>query len=204
MLLFLLAERFLGIPQVLCKMDLKTDSHMHYHGADGVYASVTDEGLLKLFWGESKIYSDATTAIRDCLKSLAPFLVEDDSEGSSRERDLVLLSDKADLHNPELTGAFKKYFDRTSKLSNRVQYCGVALIGFDADFYPKDGSKAVSNEIVEAARTEMSGWINNVGNRLSEEKIQDFEIQFLCVPIPSANDFRKSFLEALGLSNEPR
>ena len=62
MLLYLLAERFLGIPQVLCKMDLKTDSRMHYHGADGVYASVTSDGLLKLFWGESKVYSDATTA----------------------------------------------------------------------------------------------------------------------------------------------
>lgn len=32
MLLFLLAERFLKLPQILCKMDLKTDSRMHYHG----------------------------------------------------------------------------------------------------------------------------------------------------------------------------
>ena len=35
-LLFLLAERFLKLPQILCKMDLKTDPRMHYHGADGV------------------------------------------------------------------------------------------------------------------------------------------------------------------------
>lgn len=67
MLLYLLAERFLKVPQVLCKMDLKTDSHMHYHGADGVYASVGEGGVLKLFWGESKVYSDPTAAIRDCL-----------------------------------------------------------------------------------------------------------------------------------------
>lgn len=200
MLLYLLAERFLGTPQVLCKMDLKTDSRMHYHGADGVYASITEEGLLKLFWGESKVYSDATTAIRDCLKSLAPFLVEEDGEGASRERDLVLLSDKADLEDPELTSAFRKYFDKTSAWSNRVEYCGIALIGFDAEFYPKADSKAVLSEIVNAARVEMSGWLKNVENRISEEKIQHFEIQFLCVPIPSADDFRKTFLEALGLS----
>jgi hypothetical protein len=49
MLLFLLAERFLKLPQILCKMDLKTDSRMHYHGADGVYAGITDEGVLKLY-----------------------------------------------------------------------------------------------------------------------------------------------------------
>jgi hypothetical protein len=111
MLLFLLAERFLKLPQVLCKMDLKTDSHMHYHGADGVYAGVTDDGLLKLYWGESKIYNDATSAIRSCLASLAPFLVQTDSDGSARERDLVLLSDKADLSDPKLTEAFKRYFE---------------------------------------------------------------------------------------------
>ena len=74
MLLFLLAERFLRLPQILCKMDLKTDTRLHYHGADGVYAGVTPEGLLKLYWGESKIYKDAGAAIRDCLASLAPFL----------------------------------------------------------------------------------------------------------------------------------
>lgn len=200
MLLYLLAERFLGLPQVLCKMDLKTDSRMHYHGADGVYASVTDEGLLKLFWGESKIYGDATTAIRDCLKSLAPFLMEEDHEGASRERDLVLLSDKADLNDPQLTKAFKKYFDKSSPLSNRVEYCGIALIGFDAGFYPKDDAKAVAEEIVNAARTEMSTWLENVSNRLSIENLQNFDIQFFCVPIPSAEGFRKEFLEALGLA----
>lgn len=201
MLLYLLAERFLGLPQVLCKMDLKTDSRMHYHGADGIYASVSDEGLLKLFWGESKMYGDPTSAIRDCLKSLAPFLLEEDCEGASRERDLLLLSDKADLNDPALTAAFKKYFDKKSPLSNRVEYCGVALIGFDADFYPKGDTKAVAEDIVEAAREEMKKWLENVLNRLSEEKLQRFDIQFLCVPIPSAEGFRTAFLNALGLTS---
>jgi hypothetical protein len=105
MLLFLLAERFLKLPQVLCKMDLKTDTRMHYHGADGVYAGVTPEGMLKLYWGESKIYKDATTAIKDCLASVAPFLIEPEHEDAERERDLILLSDKADLSDPGLTAA---------------------------------------------------------------------------------------------------
>ncbi|WP_223252149.1 Hachiman antiphage defense system protein HamA [Paracoccus mutanolyticus] len=34
LLLYLLTERFLGLPQILCKMSLKTSAH--YHGADGV------------------------------------------------------------------------------------------------------------------------------------------------------------------------
>ena len=54
MLLFMLAERFLKLPQILCKMALKTDSRLHYHGADGVYAGVTQEGVLKLYWGSRR------------------------------------------------------------------------------------------------------------------------------------------------------
>lgn len=199
MLLYLLAERFLGLPQVLCKMALKTDSRMHYHGADGVYASVSNEGLLKLFWGESKIYENATSAIYDCLKSLAPFLLEEDHEKASRERDLVLLSDKADLSDPKLTAAFKRYFDKSSPLSNRVKYCGVALIGFDAKFYPEGDTEAVADDIANAARIEMTNWLKAVSKRISEEKLQNFEIQFFCVPIPSAEGFRSAFLESLGL-----
>lgn len=132
MLLFLLAERFLKLPQILCKMDLKTDSRVHYHGADGVYAGVTDDGILKLYWGESKIYKDASAAIKACLASLAPFLIEPEHEGAERERDLILLSDKADLSDAALTEALKRYFDKNSVMSKCVQYCGVALVGFDA------------------------------------------------------------------------
>ena len=172
MLLFLLAERFLKLPQILCKMDLKTDSRMHYHGADGVYAGVTDAGMLKLYWGESKIYKTAATAIRDCMASLAPFLIEPEHEGAERERDLILLSDKADLSDPNLTDALKRYFDKNSVMSQRVQYCGVALVGFDAAFYPQNGVKAVADQIAAAARIELDGWRSKIGDRISAEKLE--------------------------------
>lgn len=197
-LLYLLAERFLKMPQVLCKMDLKTSTSMHYHGADGVYARVKDNDVLKLYWGESKIYGDVTDAVRDCLNSLAPFLLEPESEDAKRARDLILLSDKADLNDSKLTAAFRKYFDKTNPKSNRVQYCGVALIGFDVDFYPANGVKTVADEINKAAATAIEDWGKKVGNRIKAEKLESFEIEFLCVPLPSVEFFRKSFLAALG------
>ena len=108
MLLYLLAERFLKLPQILCKMDLKTDEKMHYHGADGVYAGITPEGVLKLYWGESKVYATAGEAISACLESLAPYLLEHEHEGAERERDLLLLSDKADHTDEKLTTGLRK------------------------------------------------------------------------------------------------
>jgi hypothetical protein len=200
MLLFLLAERFLKLPQILCKMDLKTDPRMHYHGADGVYAGVTDNGMLKLYWGESKIYKDATAAIKACLASLAPFLVEPEHEGAERERDLILLSDKADLSDPALTEALKRYFDKNSIMSKRVQYCGVALVGFDAPFYPGDQVKAVADQIAEAAKVGLESWRAIIGERLKLEKLEQVEIELFCLPLPSADDFRAAFLKAMGLA----
>ncbi|KAF0813675.1 hypothetical protein IGB42_02027 [Andreprevotia sp. IGB-42] len=198
MLLFLLAERYLQLPQILCKMDLKTDSRMHYHGADGVYASVTDSGVLKLYWGESKVYKSVKTAIKDCLASLVPFLVEPEHEEAQRERDLILLSDKADLSDPKLTDALKRYFDKNSVMSKRVQYCGVALVGFDASFYASDDTKAVANDIATAARAELENWCSIIGERLKAESLDQFELEFFCLPLPSAENFRSAFLKAMG------
>jgi hypothetical protein len=200
LLLFLLAERFLNLPQILCKMDLKTDSRMHYHGADGVYAGVTDEGVLKIYWGESKIYGDANAAIRDCLKSLAPFLIEPEHEEAERERDLLLLSDKAELSDPALIDALKKFFDKSSVMSKRVQYCGVALVGFDAPFYPQNDAKGLAEEIASATRKALTGWTKKIGDRLKLEKLDQMEIEVFCIPLPSADGFRSAFFKAMGIA----
>jgi hypothetical protein len=199
LLLYLLAERFLKLPQIICKMDLKTDPQMHYHGADGVYAGFTPDGILKLYWGESKVYAQAADAISECLASLAPYLLEQEHEGAERERDLILLSDKADLHNESLTSALRKYFDRSSPMSNRVRYCGVALVGFGVSFYPGEGATAVAEEIVSAVKEALAGWVKAIGTGIVANKLESLEIEFLCVPLPSAQDFRNVFLEVMGL-----
>lgn len=198
MLIFLLAQSFLKLPQVLCKMDLKTDGRVHYHGADGVYAGITDDGILKLYWGESKILGSASNAIRNCLASLAPFLMEPEHEEAERERDLILLSDKADLSDPKLTAAIRRYFNRNDPLSNRVRYCGVALVGFDVPFY--GSGQLVAEEVAAAAHSALTGWRDRIGDRLSIEKLDSFEIQLFCLPLPSADGFRAAFLKAMGLA----
>jgi hypothetical protein len=199
MLLYLLAERFLKMPLVICKMDLKTDKEVHYHGADGVYSRIRDDGVLKLYWGESKIFDDITDAVRECLRSLAPFLLQPDSQDAERERDILLLNDKADLKDPTLTEAFRRYFDKTSPKSNKVQYCGVALVGFAADFYPAAGKKCTLDDVVKAAELEIDSWIKKVGHRIKKDKLEQVEIDFLFVPLPAAQDFRDAFLKALGI-----
>ncbi len=145
MVLFLLAEHCLKLPQILCEIDLKTDRRMHYHSADGVYAGVTPDGILKLYWGESKLYKDIASGIRACLSSLAPFLVEPERLGAECERDIILLSDKADLSDPAIAEAIKRNVYNKSTRQRRFKYCSITIFCFASDFYNLNGAKAIAD-----------------------------------------------------------
>lgn len=130
---------------------------------------------------------------------MPPFLIEPEHEAAERERDLILLSDKADLNDSRLTEALKRYFDKNSKMSKRVQHCGVALVGFDAAFYPTSDAKAVADTLVTAARAELKEWVSKIGKRLASANLSQFEIELFCLPLPSAKEFRLAFLKAMGI-----
>jgi Cap4 SAVED domain len=111
----------------------------------------------------------------------------------------LLLSDKADLTDEALTTALRKYFDRSSPMSNRVRYCGVTLVGFGAPFYPGEGATTLADEIATAAQAALADWVDKVGKGVTKNKLDTLEIEFFCVPLPSAQDFRDAFLQVMGL-----
>lgn len=196
LLLFVLAEKLLGLPQLICKMDLKTSTQMHVHGADGLHAGVDPaNGRLLLYWGESKIYGDVSSAIRDCLASVAPML----SSYSAGERDLQLLQRYADLDNAELEAALKKFLDPDSEAFNSLEFRGLCLVGFDCDAYPAGPSKTELATMAQQIATALPGWRDHVAKRIVEEKLDTFAMHFLFVPFPSADGFRDTLREQLGL-----
>lgn len=138
-LLFALAEKELSLTQILSKMSLKTSSSMHYHGADGIYASLDDSGVLRLFWGESKLYENPTAAITDCLKSLAPHLVEGLGTGTASAQDIVLLNEYADIGDDHACAILKRFLDPNDPQAQKLRVCGIALVTFDNEAFPKEG-----------------------------------------------------------------
>lgn len=205
LLLFILAERLLKLPQLLCKMSLKTNARMHVHGADGLHAGVDEAtARLVLYWGESKIFSDATTAIRECLGSLAPMLLDDGNGGSASDRDLQLLQRHADLDDSALEAALKGFLDIEGGHYNSVEFRGLCLVGFDCEAYPKapQGPTAPGDLAAVVAKvTElMPQWKTQIKNRITAEKLDTFGFHFICVPFPSADDFRARLREELDLA----
>jgi len=200
LLVFAFAEAVFGLSQIICKMSLKTSSEMHYHGADGVYAEGTSDGLLKVYWGESKLYGDASTAVRDCLHSLAPFLTETDGSVSTRSRDIFLINEFANFDDPQITEGLKKYFDMDDPKSLSLEHCGIALIGFDNELYPKDGMVGDDNQLGETLKDDIPKWIKQIENRIGIEKINNYDIHFICVPMRTVSEFREYFLSLLGVT----
>lgn len=198
LILFLMAERFLQLPQLMCKMYLKTSTQMHYHGADGLHVGIDEnKGTLCLYWGESKLYGDVTSAVYECMKSLAPLLLGTGGLGSPEERDLQLLGQYMNIEDPALESALKKFLDPDDPNFNNVEYRGICLVGFDYDKYPNEPNKVTTEAVKTAIAGQVAKWQSSVASRLSAEKIDSFVIHVFLIPLPSVEDFRKSFKSAL-------
>lgn len=202
LLLFAMAEAVFGITQVVCKMTLKTSTSMHYHGSDGVYAEARADGGLNLFWGESKVYSGPSAAIRSCLESLAPFLCEPDGEDATRDQDILLINEFANFTDERIVDAFKRYLNKDDAASLGLRHCGFALTAFDSAAYPGEDVEANADEIAVSIKEQLNDLINTTNNRVCAENLQRFDVHFICVPMPSADAFRKYFLKLLGVSDE--
>lgn len=197
LLLYLLLEAVLGTPQVLCKMPLKTSTEMHVHGADGVHARLLPNGNLALYWGESKLYASANGAIDACFESIAPYLL-DEGGTDATERDLMLVRENVDAGDPDVTAALARYFEDEAAAA-KVEFRGACLVGFSLDDYPHpfgDDGKTIREQVATA----ISEWQGRIAGQIGERKLEAFEIEVFCVPLPSVDDFRKALQERLGLT----
>ncbi len=193
LLLYLLLEAVLGIPQVLCKMPLKTSTEMHVHGADGVHATALDDGGIAVYWGESKLHGTVNSAVSKGMESLAELLTGDVHH---RKRDMFLLRDHADLGDPRLTEALRTFFDEEDPNSTKVQFRGACLVGFDLDDYPD--LSVLEAEMETQVRAAVKTWVEKAQAAITTHQLTAVELEIFFVPVPSVADFRDLMRKALG------
>jgi hypothetical protein len=196
LLLYLLLETVLGIPQVLCKMQLKTNTQMHVHGVDGVHATFTEGKNLAVYWGEAKLYQSLTAAIDECFESVSPFLL--DAGGGVATRDLLLVRDHLDAGTREVTAALVEWFSPDAEQRANMEFRAACLVGFNLDNYPDPFDESGTEVRAEVAAA-ISSWHGRVGNRVTHHKVENFAIEVFCVPVPSVEEFRASLQSELGL-----
>lgn len=207
MLLYVLVKEILKLPQLICKMPLKTNPNSHYQGADGIHASVeiNAEGkeMLCLHWGESKLYADVGDGIKECVESIKKLLLADGGAGANNERDLQLIQDNLSVIDDKLETAILGYLDKNNPLYNQVICKGVCLVGFDYNKYPTDANSAATVESIKSEiEAEITNWLDKVStNILKHTQLDTFDIHVFLIPFPSVQAFRDAFLEALGLNH---
>jgi hypothetical protein len=199
LLLYLLTQNILSIPQLLCKMPLKTSSEVHYHGSDGIYGRYDDEcKKLTLYWGESKLYTDICDAMTDCLESIKPFLTEEGVIGRRKERDMVLFRDGVDLSNPDMQAAILEFLNPDEKAYLNLQYRGVCLVGYDDKFYPTQPNTKTEDDIIGLIANQKNEWNRQLATRLKYRKLESFILKIFIVPFASVEEFRQEFLRLVG------
>ena len=194
MLLFVLGEILLRLPQLFCKMSVKTSGGVHYHGADGIHVGFSDDKNLELYWGESKFHKTFDSALKDCLNSISPIL---NRENDADHEDLLLLQTHLDLNNPDHTKAIKLILDKNNADFNKVKYCGICLIGFNEAVY----TKGITEEQIKNL---CSSWKEKISKAIKGKILDKFDIHFFCLPVVCVDDFRKKFLEKMGVGGNTK
>lgn len=201
-LLYILIQEFLKLPQLISKMSLKTSGNFHYNGADGVHVEVdTENDNLNLYWGESKMYADLSQAISSCFTSIKGFILDAQGHSSTQARDLQLITSNinANVNDANLENYLVRFFDKDDNFSNNVVYKGVCFIGFDHDSYPSVDDLTKTNELVrQLIVKEINGWCNSIFKGIVKHKNLELkEIHVFLMPFPSVEEFRKCFLNKI-------
>jgi hypothetical protein len=198
LLLYFLMEKGLRIPQILCKMPHKTNTNMMIHGVDGVHAAAREDGGLAVYWGESKIYTDFSSAISECFDSIAPFLLDDG--GGALEQDLLLARQNINVGDIELSIRLAEFFDDDHLSAQKLEARGACLVGFEHSPFAQPFGDIDAKQVSEDTAAQIKKWSSAVQHRVTTRKLDSFEIEFFCVPLPSAAEFRAQIRAAIGIA----
>lgn len=202
MLLYILVQEILKLPQLISKMTLKTSGKLHYQGADGIHVKYEEsDDSLSLYWGESKMEKTVNNALKHCFESLQGFLLDAKGHDSTQTRDLHLISSNLieNTNNPKLEEILVRYFDLNDDLSNKLNYKGVCFVGFDDDEYPNSPLEKVTADLVAVFQNKIEKWLKTTSKHIKKHvDLEKFEIHVFIIPFPSVQEFRDHFLKMLG------
>lgn len=202
LLMFVLAESFLGLPQLLCKMDLKTDSEMHFHGIDGVHCggAPDDDERLAVYWCESKVHQSLEGALSDAFDGLKPYLLAPGSGQKDKKRELALLDRYMDLGSAAIVERIIGAINPDGPVFNTIHWGALCLIGFDHE-YPSKPNQISHAKFLAEIDAAFPGWASKAESRAKNRGLESFEIHIFYMPLGFCEQFREAMKISLGLSS---
>lgn len=195
-LLYFLMEAVLNAPQIVSKMELKTNHKDEVKGSDGIHARYNEsDGVVDFFFGESKLYADAATAIARAIDSVDQF-----HETEMYQHEFTMVTKHFKYANEKTKEAI------TSLIVSGEPGAGVrlnhaCLIGYNF----KEFSSLPVGQSREILMDTFIDLFHKDGKRLTDllqNRFNSFNKKYLVfdvffMPFPSVRDFRNAFNAAL-------
>jgi hypothetical protein len=202
LVLFLLNEAFLGAPQIVCKMYLKTSENVPVHGSDSVHVrwDATQQQLV-LYWGESKLYQVLPSAFDEILDSIETFMGDPGSR-AARERDIDVLRDHTNIADPATRKAVLDFFDPYSNKSNQRREAFACFAGFSFEKLGQLSAKTdaeLKQEFEKLYKERVETACALFEKKVRAKKLTHLEFALFLIPFPDVDGFRAAFATAMGL-----
>ena len=198
LLLFFLLEAAIGAPQVVCKMELKTNPADEVKGTDGIHIKWdARDDHLDVYLGEAKMYQDIGGAMTDALKSIQSLYADD-----RMDDELHLVTS----HFKHLDEQFKEKVTSWVNRETAESECHIihaCLIGWDWNQYARLESErgALFAEFEQKYRQYSVSIGKLLEKRFTDYSYRHLSFHFLFLPFGSVGKFRRAFYkELLGVS----
>lgn len=197
LLLYFLTEAVLKAPQLVSKMELKTNHRDEVKGSDGIHARYNDEtDMVDFYFGESKLYKSSSGAIGDAIKSVQEY---HQNEMYKHEFTMVTKHFKYadDKTKEEITSLILNGEPGQNVCIKHACLVGYDFKGFDGLSHT-DASTKIQSDFLGEFHTDGERLTKLIQKRFDEfdKKFIKFDVFF--IPFPSVSDFRNAFNKALG------
>lgn len=194
-LLYFLLEAILGAPQVVAKMELKTNTSFEVLGSDGIHmAWNAADSLVDMYFGESKIHQSISTAMSSAIKSIESF----HDEGMCRH-EFKMVTKHFKYANVEIQAAVNDLIGEGVS-SSGVRINHACLIGYNWSEYenlPTFSLADLTSEFQKRYIADSERIHKLLQDRFSTFKHKHLRFEVFFLPFKTVQEFRDAFNEAL-------
>ena len=194
-LLYFLIEAIIQAPQIVAKMELKTNRKLESNGSDGIHARWNeDDNVVDFYFGESKLYQDMGDAISSAIKSIEGFHTNE-----IYKHEFTMITKHFKYADEEVQKAVTEHIE-LGEPGPGARINHACLIGYNWDEYsciPNGSSAALTEEFKRrftAATTLIAKTLDKKLEKFSKKHLH-FDVFFM--PLPSVQEFRDEFNAAL-------
>ncbi|SEJ79083.1 protein of unknown function [Pseudomonas linyingensis] len=194
-LLFFLMESIVQAPQIVAKMELKTNKKLEVNGSDGIHAKWNEyDKVVDFYFGESKLYREIGDALTSALKSIESFHADE-----SYKHEFTMITKHFKYADMEVQEAVAEHI-MLGEPGPGARVNHACLIGYNWNAYSNESFKS-SQDLAMEFREKFEKEVESI-SVLLEKKLNGFSRKYLrfdifFMPFPSVQEFRNEFNEAL-------